>query len=53
MKAKGIVQFYVGLILSLGAAILTFFNWADEGVMIPILVIGIILIATSKYRLLK
>jgi len=52
MKTKGIIQFYIGLIMALGSAIYTFFGSYNPSLTI-ILILGIILIATSRYRLLK
>jgi hypothetical protein len=49
---KNKIQFFVGLILALGSSALTFFGSYHQSHTI-ILIIGIVLIATSKYRLLK
>jgi hypothetical protein len=52
MKKPNPIQFYVGLVLALGSAAWTFFGSFHPSHTI-ILIIGIALIATSKYRLLK
>jgi hypothetical protein len=52
MKNPNPIQFYAGLILALGSAAWTFFGSFHPSHTI-ILIIGIGLIATSKYRLLK
>ena len=52
MKNINAIQFYVGLIIALGSAAWTFFgNFHPSHTVV--LIIGIALIATSKYRLLK
>ena len=52
MKKPNPTQFYVGLILALGSGVWTFFGSFHPSHTI-VLIIGIVLIATSKYRLLK
>jgi len=52
MNKRDIVQFYTGLILALGSALWTFWDSFHPSHTI-VLIIGIILIATSKYRLMK
>ena len=52
MEKRNLIQFYVGLVLALGSAAWTFFGTFHPGHTI-ILIIGIGLIATSKYRLFK
>ena len=52
MKKPNPIQFYAGLILALGSAAWTFFGSFHPSHTI-VLIIGIALIATSKYRLLK
>jgi hypothetical protein len=52
MKNSSAIQFYAGLIVALGSAAWTFFGTFHPSQTI-ILIIGIGLIATSKYRLLK
>jgi len=52
MKNPNPIQFYVGLILALGSAAWTFFGTFHPSHTV-VLIIGIALIATSKYRLLK
>jgi len=49
---KQIIQFYIGLILCLGSAGWTFFKTFHPSHTV-ILIIGLALISTSKYRLLK
>jgi len=49
---KDKIQFIVGLISALGSAAWTFFVLSTQ-VHTIILILGITLIATSKYRLLK
>ena len=49
---KDIIQFYTGLILALGSAAWTFFGSFHPSHTV-ILILGVGLIATSKYRLLK
>jgi hypothetical protein len=46
------IRFYIGLILALGSAAWTFFIEFHPSQTV-ILIIGLALIATSKYRLLK
>ena len=46
------IQFYIGLILALGSAAWTFFG-SYQVSHTAILILGLILLATSKYRLLK
>jgi hypothetical protein len=54
-KTFGLIRFISGIIFCLSSAILMFFENQDIPVPIKLslLVIGIALIATSKYRLLK
>ena len=52
MKKPNPIQFYVGLIASLGSAAWTFFGSFHPSHTV-VVIIGIVLIATSKYRLLK
>jgi len=52
MKNLNAIQFYAGLIVSLGSAAWTFFV-TFHPIQTVVLIIGIALIATSKYRLLK
>ncbi len=52
MKKRDKTQFYVGLVLALGSAFWTFWGSFHPSHTI-VLIIGIVLIATSKYRLLK
>ena len=49
---KDKIKFFVGLILALGSAAWTFFGGFHPSHTV-ILIIGLGLIATSKYRLLK
>ena len=49
---KNKIQFFVGLILALGSAAWTFFGSFHPSHTV-VLIVGIALIATSKYRLLK
>ena len=49
---KNKIQFFVGLILALGSAAWTFFGSFHQSHTV-ILIVGLVLIATSKYRLLK
>jgi len=51
-EKRNLIQFYVGLVLALGSAAWTFFGTFNPSHTI-ILIIGIGLIATSKYRLFK
>jgi hypothetical protein len=46
------IQFYIGIVLALGSAAWTFFGSFHPSHTI-VLIIGLVLIATSKYRLLK
>ncbi|MDD5193261.1 MAG: hypothetical protein PHF67_01615 [Candidatus Nanoarchaeia archaeon] len=48
-----LVQFIIGIILALTGAILMFFGILPLSARITICIIGIALIATSKFRLLK
>ena len=52
MEKRNIIQFYVGLVIALGSAAWTFFGTFNASHTV-VLIIGIALIATSKYRLLK
>ena len=52
MKNPNPIQFYVGLVAALGSAAWTFFGTFHPSQTV-LLIIGIALIATSKYRLLK
>ena len=52
MKKPNPTQFYIGLVLALGSAAWTFFGTFHPSHTV-LLIIGIALIATSKYRLLK
>jgi hypothetical protein len=52
MKYANPIQFYVGLVVALGSAAWTFFGTFHPSQTV-LLIIGIALIATSKYRLLK
>ena len=52
MKNLNAIQFYAGLIIALGSAAWTFFGTFHPSHTV-VLIIGIALIATSKYRLLK
>jgi len=52
MNQPSPIQFYVGLLLCLGSATWTFFGTFHPSHTV-VLIIGISLIATSKYRLLK
>ncbi|MFC1986259.1 hypothetical protein ACFLWC_04625 [Chloroflexota bacterium] len=52
MKNSNAIQFYAGLIAALGSAAWTFFGTFHPSHTV-VLIIGIALIATSKYRLLK
>jgi len=49
---KGIIQFYIGLIMCLGSAAWTFLGSFHPSQTV-ILILGLALISTSKYRLLK
>jgi len=55
MKKKLIaqIQFIIGIILILTSAIIFIFEIAEAGVGTVILIVGIIAIATSKFRLHK
>jgi len=52
MNKRNTIQFYVGLVAALGSAVWTFFGSFHPSHTV-VLIIGIGLIATSKYRLLK
>jgi hypothetical protein len=52
MKKPNPAQFYIGLVLALGSAAWTFFGTFHPSHTV-FLIIGIVLIASSKYRLLK
>jgi len=52
-KTINLIQFIVGIVLALTGAVLMFFDIFHLSTRIIIGVIGIILIATSKFRLLK
>ncbi|MBW2973942.1 hypothetical protein KY346_06160 [Candidatus Woesearchaeota archaeon] len=52
-KKFAIIQFTAGVILALISAILMFFGILPLSARITIGIIGIALIATSKFRLLK
>ena len=52
MNKPNPIQFYVGLVAALGSAAWTFFGSFHPSHTV-VLIIGIALIATSKYRLLK
>lgn len=52
MEKNNPIQFYIGLVMALGSAIWTFFGSYHPSQTV-ILIIGIGLIATSNYRLLK
>lgn len=49
---KDKIKFYAGLILALGSAVWTFFDTFHPSHTV-VLIIGLALIATSNYRLLK
>jgi hypothetical protein len=49
---NGQIQFFIGLVLALGSAAWTFFGSFHPSHTV-ILIIGIVFIASSKYRLLK
>ncbi len=51
-KSRVPVQFILGLILALGAGVSMYFGTFPLGARIVVGIIGILLIATSKYRLL-
>ncbi|NND53302.1 MAG: hypothetical protein HKN54_12965 [Flavobacteriaceae bacterium] len=51
-KSRMPLQFILGIILALGAGVLMFFGVFDVSIRIAIGTIGLVLIATSKYRLL-
>ena len=46
------IQFIIGLILALGAGVSMFFDSFHISARITVGIIGLVLIATSKYRLL-
>jgi hypothetical protein len=52
-KALNLIQFIVGIILALTGGILMFFGILPTSTRIIIGIVGIALIATSKFRLLK
>jgi hypothetical protein len=52
MNQPNPTQFYIGLLLALSSAVWTFFGTFHPSHTV-VLIIGIALIATSKYRLLK
>ncbi|MBW2980437.1 hypothetical protein KY360_03410 [Candidatus Woesearchaeota archaeon] len=52
-KKSGIIQFTAGIILALTSAILMFLGVLPLSARITIGIIGLALIATSKFRLLK
>jgi hypothetical protein len=52
-KSLNLIQFSIGIILALTGAILMFFGILPTSARIIIGVVGIALIATSKFRLLK
>ena len=52
-KKIAIIQFTIGVILALISAVLMFFGVLPLSARITIGIIGIALIATSKFRLLK
>jgi len=54
MKEKSTMplQFIIGIILALGSGVAMFFGTFPVSARITVLVVGIFLIATSKYRLL-
>lgn len=51
-KSKMPFQFILGLILALGAGVLMFFGIFEVSARIMIGTVGLVLIATSKYKLL-
>jgi len=52
-KSLNLIQFIVGIILALTWAILMFLGILPISTRITIGIVGIILIATSKFKLLK
>jgi hypothetical protein len=52
-KTLNIIQFIVGIVLALTSAVLMFFGVLPLPARITIGIIGIGLIATSKFKLLK
>jgi len=52
-KTLNLIQFIVGIILAITGAILMFFGILPTSARITIGIVGIALIATSKFRLLK
>ena len=52
MKEPNKIQFYVGLVLLAVAAVLIFFGTIETPTMIIFVILGVALIANSKYRLL-
>ena len=52
-KTLNLIQFIAGIILALTGATLMFFEIFPTSVRITILTVGLALIATSKFRLLK
>ena len=52
-KTLNLIQFIVGIILALTGSILMFLGILPISARITICVVGLILIATSKFRLLK
>lgn len=52
-KSLNLIQFIAGIILALTGAILMFFGILPLSARITIGIVGIALIATSKFRLLK
>ena len=52
-KTINLIQFIIGIILALTGGILMFLGILPVSARITIGIVGIILIATSKYRLLK
>ena len=52
-KTMNLIQFVTGIILALTGAVLMFFGVLQLSLRITILIIGIALIATSNFKLLK
>lgn len=52
-KKPNKTQFYIGLILALAGALFMFLDMFPSSTRITISIIGLILIATSKFRLIK
>ena len=52
-KTMNLIQFIAGIILALTGAILMFFGILPVSARITIGIVGLALIATSKFRLLK